>query len=93
MDVVGADMACVMFNVVVLMIIGYVLNLAGPLQTSEQRRVLSMFITDLALPALFFQSLSQEDFRNTNLHVLNAVVISKVGMLSSGWLFGRVAGL
>ena len=51
-----------------------------------------MFITDLALPALFFQSLSQEDFRDTNLHMLSAVVIAKVGMLSSGWLFGRVAG-
>ena len=88
----GADMACVMFNIVVLMAIGYALNLIGPLQTSEQRRVLGMFITDLALPALFFQSLSQEDFRDTNLHMLSAVVIAKVGMLSSGWLFGRVAG-
>ena len=87
----GADMTAVMFNIIVLMALGYVLNLMGPLQTPAQRGVLGMFITNLALPALFFQSLSQEDFQHTNLPLLGAVVLAKVCMLSSGWIFGRVA--
>ena len=36
----GADMTCVMFNVVVLMTIGYTLNLLGSLQTSPLKRQL-----------------------------------------------------
>jgi predicted permease len=49
----GADMVCVMFNIVVLMMFGYAISISGPLGKPEQHAVLGMFITDLALPSLF----------------------------------------
>ncbi|KAL1496129.1 hypothetical protein AB1Y20_014750 [Prymnesium parvum] len=87
----GDEIVAIMLNIIVLMSLGYAIHLAGPLRTAEQRAVLGMFMTCLSLPSLFFATLSQEDFRDTSMAVLLAVVIAKICMLAFGYAFGRVA--
>ena len=89
LDEAMSSMLGVMFNVTAMMVLGYTLEGKG-LSDSAQKG-LSLYIVFGALPALFFSSLSAENFVEAEASVLAAVVLGKLAMVALSYLMAWCA--
>lgn len=77
----------VMINVVFMMFLGAWLQTSGRLN-KDMSKGLSTFVGVLALPALFFKALAQENLFEADPTVVGALVIGKLLMLGASILGG-----